>query len=284
MFAYIQIMTVLLRLLLWLALLVVAGYVLLCLLVFFFQNKLAFVPSRSLLFEPSQLPLPVEDVYIPVGERGERINAWYFPVSDTAPVILFCHGNAGNVSHRIDHVELFEKLGVSSLVFDYRGFGKSDGRPTEPNVYEDAMTAYRWLVDVKHVDSRRIIIFGESIGGAVALRTATTVKCGGLVLESTITSARDMGALMFPYLPVGLLLRVQFDNAGLIEKVSVPLLVTHSRTDEIVPYDMGRRLFEAAHEPKQFVELEGGHNDREYLTNLQYIKSLQWLIDRVGGR
>ncbi len=268
------------RVLLIAVLLAIAGYVFLCLLVFLLQNRLVFMPSTEMLFESAQLPIPADDMYIPVG-TAERIHAWYFPASDSAPVVLFCHGNAGNISYRMEHVELFRKLGWSTLLFDYRGYGKSEGSPSETKVYEDARAAYEWLVEVKKIDPKRIIVFGESIGGAVALHTATEVPVGGLVLESTLTSARDMGRLMFRYLPVGLLLRVNFDNVGRIGKLGVPVLVTHSPVDEIVPYEMGRTLFALAPEPKLFVELSGGHNDREYVSNPQYINGLQWLAGQL---
>ncbi len=268
--------------LLWLVIVVAGALLSICVTLYFYQTKLVFYPTREFAITPSQLQLPYEDVYINVTAK-ERIHGWYFradiPDSDKkGPVALFCHGNAGNISHRLETAELILNLGASILLFDYRGYGKSDGSPSEENVYADAEACYQWLLDHKGVDPDQIILFGRSMGGAVTIELARRVKCGGLVIESSFTSATEMGKRMFPLFPIKYLLRYKFDSIRKIGALTCPVLVMHSPDDEIIPFEMGRQLFTAAKEPKQFVTLRGGHNEREYLTDSIYTNALRDLI------
>lgn len=270
------------RMLLW-SVIVVAGTLLsICVALYFYQTKIVFYPTREFAITPSQLQLPYEDVYINITAK-ERIHGWYFPTSNPdsvkdGPVVLFCHGNAGNISHRLETAELILHLGASILLFDYRGYGKSDGSPSEENVYADAEACYNWLVEQKGVNPEQIIFFGRSLGGAVAIELARRVKCGGLVVESCFTSAEEMGKRMFPLFPIKYLLRYKFDSIRKIGSLTCPVLVTHSPDDEIIPFEMGRRLFAAANEPKQFVTLRGGHNEWEYFADSTYTKAQRDLI------
>ncbi len=268
--------------LLWLVIVVAGALLSICVTLYFYQTKLVFYPTREFAITPSQLQLPYEDVYINVTAK-ERIHGWYFradiPDSDKkGPVALFCHGNAGNISHRLETAELILNLGASILLFDYRGYGKSDGSPSEENVYADAEACYQWLLDHKGVDPDQIILFGRSMGGAVTIELARRVKCGGLVIESSFTSATEMGKRMFPLFPIKYLLRYKFDSIRKIGALTCPVLVMHSPDDEIIPFEMGRQLFTAAKEPKRFVTLRGGHNEREYLTDSIYTNALRDLI------
>lgn len=253
-----------------------------CVALYFFQTKLVFYPTREFAVTPSQLQLPYEDVYINVTAK-ERIHGWYFAANNPdsgqeGPVALFCHGNAGNISHRLETVVLILSLGVDILLFDYRGYGKSDGSPSEANIYADAKACYNWLVEQKGVRPENIILFGRSLGGAVAIELARRAKCGGVVVESSFTSAADMGKRMFPFIPIKYLVRYRFDSIGKIGSLTCPVLVTHSPDDDIVPFEMGRRLFAAANEPKRFITLRGGHNDREYLADASYTAALKALM------
>jgi len=256
-------------------------FVTFALFLYFGQGKLIFVPSRSIDTTPDQIGLDYEDVYIEVA-RGERINAWYFPAdnqSDRAPTVLFCHGNAGNISHRLQTMRLLVDLGVNVLLFDYRGYGLSDGSPSEDNVYADASAAYRWLLDGKNCQPTELYLFGRSLGGAVTIDLAGKVDCAGLIVESSFTSAADMGRRLYPFMPIKLLARHELDAVSKIEHLTCPLLVGHSPDDDIIPYDMGQTLFERARSEKQFIVLEGRHNDLLYLDNSKYINTLRQFFE-----
>jgi fermentation-respiration switch protein FrsA (DUF1100 family) len=267
---------------LWSVIVVTGAFLFICVVLYFFQARLVFYPTREYAITPSQLQLAYEDVYVDVTVK-ERIHGWYFPTSNPdnvrkVPVVLFCHGNAGNISHRLETVELILSLGADILLFDYRGYGKSDGSPSEDNVYADAEACYNWLVEQKGVRPEDIILFGRSLGGAVAIELARRVKCGGLVVESSFTSAEEMGKKIFPFTPIKYLLRYGFDSLGKIDSLTCPLLVTHSPDDEIIPFEMGRQLFAAANEPKRFVTLCGGHNERDYFADSIYTVALNDLL------
>jgi len=249
---------------------------------YFNQGRMVFIPMRELVVTPEQLNMTCEDVYIEVAP-GERINAWYFPGNPGRKTILFCHGNAGNISHRLETVQFLKTFEVNVLLFDYRGYGRSDGRPTEEGVYADARAAFDWLVNEKKVAPQNIILFGRSLGGAVAVDLASKVTCGGVVVESSFTSTDELGRKMFPYFPVKFLLRFKFDSLTKIAKLTCPVLVTHSPDDDMIPVEMGRQLYEAAREPKYFIELIGSHNDRDYLENQAYIEGLRDFIFNNNG-
>lgn len=265
------------RMLLWIAGIAAGAFVIFAITLYLMQGKLIFFPTRMLAQTPADWNLTFEDVYIDVVD-GQRIHAWYFPKDTSANTIVLSHGNAGNISHRIESAAYWLSLGANVLLYDYRGYGQSDGTPGERQSYEDIRAAVRWLHEAKDIPSERVVLFGRSLGGAVAVDAATTIPCAGLVVESSFTSAADMGRRMYPFLPIGLLVRYHFDSLSKIGRVSCPVLVSHSPQDEIVPYDMGRTLYEAAPTPKRFVELFGGHNDREYYDIELYRQSLESLI------
>jgi fermentation-respiration switch protein FrsA (DUF1100 family) len=255
-------------------------YLVLCLLVYIFQDRLIFLPDRTLAVTPDQQGMKYENVRIPV-VSAETIHAWYFPSvipSDTAVTVLICHGNAGNISHRLGTARLFLDLGCNVLLFDYRGYGLSDGQASEANAYADARASWDWLVGEKKARPGEIVIFGRSLGGAVAVELAGRVKCRGLILESTFTSVADMAGRLYPLLPVRFLVRTRFDSASRIGSLTCPILMAHSPTDEVVPYELGRKLFEAAGSRARFFDLEGGHNELKSLNNELYRKALRDFI------
>jgi hypothetical protein len=245
-------------------------------LLYFGQGRLIFQPTSKHEATPVQFGLQFETAKIAVTE-AESIHAWYFPCekADSAATVLFCHGNAGNISHRLHTARFLVGLGVNVLLFDYRGYGQSDGMASEVNVYADAEAAYRWLLDEKGVRADRLFLFGRSLGGAVAIELATRVKCAGIVVESSFTSSGDMGQRMFPYLPIRLLVRYRFDSLGKIGRLTCPVLVSHSPDDDIIPYEMGRELFDSAGPNKTFLELEGVHNSHNFSENEKYINGLR---------
>jgi len=241
------------------------------------QGRMVFFPSRTISVTPENVNLAYEDVYLDVG-AGHSIHAWHFPAAEGRKTVLFCHGNAGNISDRLETVQMLVGLDVGVLLFDYRGYGRSDGTPSEERMYADATAAYRWLCRDGAVSPADVIVFGRSLGGAVAVDLASGVECGGLIVESSFTSMAELGRRMYPYMPINLLLRFRFDSLAKIGRVRCPILVTHSPQDELIPFEMGRQLYAAAPAPKRFVELQGGHNEHDYMSNYLYINGLSEFI------
>jgi fermentation-respiration switch protein FrsA (DUF1100 family) len=219
-------------------------------------------------------------------DAGERLHGWYLPGrgdrSPTGRVVLFCHGNGGNISHRLETAKMVTDLGSDMFLFDYRGYGRSGGSPGEAAVYADALACYDWLRREKGWPPSAIIVFGRSLGGAVAIDLAAKRECGGLIVESSLTSTAAMARRMFPFYPAQYLVRYRFEGLAKIPSVNCPVLVTHSPDDEVIPYDMGRRLYEAAGQPRSFLDLRGGHNERDYLYDLEYRRAVGRLLGAKG--
>lgn len=229
----------------------------------FLAQRAAYFPARypEGLWE-LQGQIGAEDVWL-----SPQLHAWWVPAPETPLATLFLHGNAGNLTHRAYRVPEWQAAGSSVLLVDYRGYGKSRGNPSEKGIYQDGETAYQWLL-ARGYAPERIVVHGESLGTAAAVDLASRRKCAGVILEAPFTSGREMAGRLLPLL--GPLVFRGFDQIGKITRVEAPLLVIHGDRDEVVPFEMGRRLFEAARQPKQFWRLEGArHND---------------LIERAGPR
>ncbi len=230
---------------------------------------------------PGQLGRPFEDVFIPV-ERGESVNAWYFPAQKaSSPIVLVCHGNAGNISHRLDLASLLLEAGAGVLLLEYRGYGCSDGKPGEENTYRDAQAAYHWL-RAKGPAGTRIIVYGESLGGGVAAEMALREKVAGLILQSTFTSIPDVGAELFPWLPVRLISTIKYDTRAKLPRLRVPVLLLHSRHDDLIAFHHAEENFAAAHEPKLLIELSGGHNDTLWSSRPAMLAALREFLQKSG--
>ena len=251
------------RTLLLILLLAAASYVLLGAYVYVFQSRLLYfpnIPGRALTATPADIGLSFEEARITTVD-GLELHGWYVPAGTGAPVVLFCHGNAGNISHRLEWLQIFHDMGLAVLLFDYRGYGRSRGAPDEAGTYRDAQAAWDFLTHLKGISPARIVIIGESLGGAIAAHLAKDVaSAGALILISTFTSAPDLASEFYWYLPVRLLARFQYPTAEYVSQVRVPTLVIHSRDDEIAPFSHGRKLFERAAGPKAFLEISGDHN------------------------
>jgi uncharacterized protein len=245
------------------------------LLVYIFQSRMVFYPEveRELAATPASVNLPFEDLHLQTSD-GVDLHGWYIPAAQPQGTVLFLHGNAGNISHRLDSVQLFHRLGYSTLIFDYRGYGNSGGTPTEQGTYRDAETAWRYLTEQRHIPSCRIVLFGESLGGAVASWLAARQKPAALVIASGFTSVPDLGQQLYPYLPVRWLARIRYDTRENLRAVAAPVLIAHSPDDEIIPFEHGRALYAAANPPKQFLELAGGHNDGFIFMRESWVKVL----------
>jgi fermentation-respiration switch protein FrsA (DUF1100 family) len=225
------------------------------------ENYFIFFPDASFERRPEDMPLDYRDVYFHT-EDGERLHGWFFPLNKGNPVILFCHGNAGNISHRLDNIGHLLKRGLQVFIFDYRGYGKSSGRPSEKGVYLDGLAAYDHLIGGELLLPEDIILFGRSLGAAVAIEVALERGVRSLIIESAFTSIRDMSRALVLFRPFAAMLPAHYHNLAKIEKVRVPKLIIHGEKDEIVPFWMGQALFEAAKAPKFFIPIPGaGHND-----------------------
>ncbi len=264
-----------------LLLLVAVCYGAIALYLFIMQPRLLYypdMPGRELEATPADIGLAYEDVDLHTRD-GVQLHAWFIPVERPRATVLFCHGNAGNISHRLDSIRLLHSLGLQVLIFDYRGYGRSEGKPSEEGSYRDVDAAWHYLLDVRGLPGDGIILFGRSLGAAVAADLASRTRPAGVILESAFTSVPDMAAGIYPWLPVRLLSRYRYDNLGKIALITVPLLLVHSRQDEIIPFAQGQRLFERAHEPKQFLEINGGHNDAFLTSRKAYTHGLKSFLD-----
>jgi uncharacterized protein len=246
-----------------------------------FEHSQVFQPYRSMRGTAAALERPWEDVFFEA-QDGVKLNGWFFPAGTNATyashVILFCHGNAGNISHRLESYETLLDAGINLFAFDYRGYGRSSGRPSESGTYQDAMAAYQWLKRKGFAD-RAILVWGESLGGAVAAELAVRAPTGGVVLQSTFTSIPAIGAEVFPWLPVKLICSIKYDTLSKIANIRAPLMILHSESDSIVAFHHGERLFAAARAPKSFCKLFGDHNDSWATDAEKYRTALRELIE-----
>lgn len=238
-----------------LLLLIAAGFVAF---VYFLESKSVFYPSKDIDHTPEEAGLPYEEVVIEAG--NDKIHGWFVARPAHARTVLFFHGNGGNIGDRLDKMFLFDRLGLNVLIIDYSGYGKSTGRPTEQGMYREAEAAYKFLTERKQIRPASIIVYGESLGGAPAVDLAAKHDVGGLILDSTFSSARDMAKHIYPFVP-GFLVRTKLDSQSKIGRVNAPKLFFHSRTDRTVPFELAQKLYRAAGGKKKFVEIQGGHND-----------------------
>jgi fermentation-respiration switch protein FrsA (DUF1100 family) len=260
----------------------VISYVLVLLLIYFFQSRLVFMPYRKLEGTPAQAGILHEEVSLTAAD-GVRLHAWFAPAPgplEPRGTVLFCHGNAGNISHRIENLRKMRSLGLSVLLFDYRGYGRSEGSPSEEGTYLDARAGWDWLANEKRIPADRVIVWGQSLGGAVASHLAAEVAPGALILESTFTSLPDVGADLYPFLPARWLARMRYDSLGNLQRVRCPVLVIHSRQDEQLRFAYAQRLFAAAPEPKEFLEISGGHNEGFLTSGRTYTDGINGFLKR----
>lgn len=265
---------------------IVLAYALVVALVFVFQTRLVYYPEigREVAITPQSYGLAFEPAEIRTSD-GETLQAWWVPAADARGTVLLLHGNAGNMSHRLDYLLMFHRFGYSTLIMDYRGYGRSTGTPSEEGTYRDAEAAWDYLRQARSVRQQDLVIAGESLGGGVASWLAARVAPRAVLLFSTFTSMGDLGSEIYWFLPVRLINRMRYDNVANLERINAPLFVAHSRDDEIVPYAHGRRLFEAAREPKEFLEMRGGHNEGLVFARKEWAAQLGAFLDRhAGGR
>jgi fermentation-respiration switch protein FrsA (DUF1100 family) len=258
-------------------LLVIAGaYLLLVAFVYLTQASMLYlpnIPGRELLAAPDAVRLDYEDITLEASD-GVSVHGWFVP-SDSPRVLLYFHGNAGNISHRLYSIKEFHDLGLSVFIIDYRGYGQSSGKPTEQGLYRDGEAAWRYLTGERGIAPEDIIVFGRSLGGSVASWIAAREKTAALIVESSFTSVPDIGQDAYPWLPVRWLSRFEHSTRNEVAKATCPVLVVHSRDDEIIPFHHGQAIYGAANEPKQFLEIRGGHNDGHAVSATVYSDGIQ---------
>ena len=235
-------------------------YLALAAVLYIMQPKFLYSPERDVSDTPDELGLDFEDVVFKSAD-GLDLSGWYIPAKNSKHTILFCHGNGGNMAHRLDSINIFHNLGLNCFIFDYRGYGDSRGKPSEEGTYMDAMAAYKWLTGEKKMPAVNIIIFGRSLGGSIAAQLAGKVEARALIVESAFTSYVDIGKEYYPYMPVRWFARFGYKTIDYIRNVRCPVMLIYSGNDEIVPFKFGLELYEAANEPKEFIEIFGSHND-----------------------
>ncbi|MFN5397381.1 MAG: alpha/beta hydrolase [Pseudanabaena sp.] len=234
------------------------------------QSNLVFMPSKDVIETPEILSIKFENIQITTRDNV-NLDSWFVPAKDNdlvgKGVILFCHGNGGNISNRISYLPIFRELGLATFLFDYRGYGKSGGTPTEEGTYTDVEAAWQYLTQERQIPPQKIIIYGESLGGAIASYLAQknsqqngNDNAGGLVLASTFTSISDRAAELYPFMPIRFLSRFSYNSIDRLPSIKIPVLVIHSIDDEIIPFHHGERNFQVANQPKKLVRLRGDHN------------------------
>jgi hypothetical protein len=248
----------------------VLAYIGLAIALYLGQSNLVYMPSQELIDTPATIGLKFEDVQLTTKDNV-NLAAWFVPAKDNDQidkgVILFCHGNGGNISNRISYLPIFRDLGLSTFLFDYRGYGKSEGKPSEEGTYADVEAAWQYLTQERQIPPQKIIIYGESLGGAIASYLAQKISqqdsknsAGGLILASTFTSISDRAAELYPFMPIRFLSRFSYNSIDRLPIIKIPILVIHSIDDEIIPFHHGDRNFQVANQPKKLVTLRGDHN------------------------
>jgi len=245
----------------------------------YIESRSIFFPTKNIDLTPADARIPFEDVYLKTTD-DIRIHGWFIPFENAPDAILFCHGNGGNISHRVEKIILLRRSRANIFIFDYRGYGNSQGRPFEKGIYQDAQAAYDYLVKVRKINPKHIILYGESLGCAVAIDLASKERVGGLILEGAFSSGRDMARVIYPFLPTALFFN-KFNSLDKIKKVSQPKLFIHSTSDEIVPYDLAKKLFNQAPQSKQFFDIKGGHNTAFIDSQQDYTRAIVSFVQEL---
>jgi len=261
-----------------------ASYGLVLVTVYLMQGRMLYLssaPGRTLTMTPADARMDYEDVSIETAD-GVTLHGWFIP-GRSPRVLLFFHGNAGNISHRLDSIRQFRNLELSVFIIDYRGYGKSGGRTTESGLYRDADAAWRYLTETRGVHPNNVVIFGRSLGASVAARLATQQDPLALIVESSFTSVPDIAQELYPWLPARWLSRLSHATHDYVQEVHCPVLVIHSRDDEIIPYHHGQAIFAAAPEPRTLLTLRGSHNDAFLWDESSYIEGLWAFLTRASS-
>lgn len=238
----------------------------------YIEKTTLFHPERKIETNPKEIGLDFQDIFFKTPDNL-TLNGWFIPAKNAQYTILFCPGNAGNISHRLDKIKFFNDLGCNIFIFDYRGYGRSKGRPSEKGLYIDVKSAYDYLLS-RPINAQQIIGFGESLGGAIIIDLAFKNKMRALIVENTFSNAKDMAKFIYPFIPYWIF-SSRLDSLGKIKSIGIPKFMVYSLDDEVVPYKLSKKLYEAAPAPKEFMEIRGGHND-------SFIESAAFIKKRIG--
>lgn len=266
-----------------LILIVAASYGVLVIVVYLMQGRMLYlpdVPGRSLTMTPADAGMDYEEVFIETTD-GVTLHGWFIAARSDR-VLLFFHGNAGNISHRLDSIRQFHSLGLSVLIIDYRGYGQSSGRTTEKGIYRDADAAWRFLTEDRGIAASDIVVFGRSLGASAAAQLAAQYQPLALILESSFTSVPEVAQELYPWLPARWLSRLNHATRDFVRDVNCPVLVVHSRDDEIIPFHHGEAIFASANEPRTLLALRGTHNDAFLRDEATYIAGLRQFLAESG--
>jgi hypothetical protein len=244
----------------------------------YFEKRNLYFPLRTIEATPEDINLDYESVTF-MTKDGVQLVGWFIPAKTSRATLIFCHGNGGNISHRLEKIRIFNNLNLDVLIFDYRGYGMSEGSPSEKGLYLDAEVVYNYLVNEKRITTKKIVVYGESLGAAVAVDLASKHDLAGIIIEGGFTSVKDMAKKILPFIPT-FIYASRFDSLEKIKNIKSPKLIFHSVDDEIVPFELGKKLFDAAAEPKEFVELRGGHNDAFLNSQDMFITKIDSFINR----
>jgi fermentation-respiration switch protein FrsA (DUF1100 family) len=257
----------------------IIGFIAFILFVRHLEQKTLFIPAKTITYTPQLKKLAYEDVYFPSGPY--KINGWFIPANPKSATILYCHGNAGNIGDRLDKMEMFHNIGLNVFIFDYRGYGNSQGHSSEKGLYEDARAAYDYLISRGDIDKNKIIDYGTSLGGSVAIDLATQRKFEAIIIDSSFSSAADMARRIYPMIPT-FFMSVKLDSVSKIKNLTIPKLFIHSTQDEVVPFKLGKKLYDAASDPKEFVAIKGGHNDAHWQDQSAFTVGIQNFLKKYG--
>ncbi len=248
------------------------------------EEKFIFFPDSTVDVTPKDAGLSFDDIFFTTDD-GVRLNGWFVPYRGSKITLLWFHGNAGNISHRVENIKLLHaKVNINVFIFDYRGYGRSAGTVSEEGTYKDATAALQYLRSRADVEPKGIIFFGRSLGAAVAADLAAREDCLALILETPFISIREMARAAFPLLPIGPLLRTRYDAVEKIAKLRAPLLVLHGDRDEVVPHEHGKKVFEAAPGTKEFYTIRGAHHNDTYIVGGEaYFRVWKNFIDRAAS-
>jgi len=237
---------------------IILGVFALIALVRYIEEKSIFFPSRDIPVTPKDINLAFEDVYFTTQDHL-KLNGWLIKNPRAQATLLFFHGNAGNISQRLEKIAMFYSMGLNVFIIDYRGYGRSQGHPTEEGIYKDATAAYDYLLARTDIQKDKIIGYGASLGGTVAVDLAVKRKLAALIVDSSFPSAAAVSRAIYPFLPT-VFLKTVMDSIGKVKNITTAKLFIHSINDEIVPFRLGKQLFDAAANPKEFLQVTGGHN------------------------
>ena len=245
----------------------------------YIELRSIFFPVKEIVFNPEAINLSFEDVYLKTRD-DKKINGWFIPYEKAKYTLLFLHGNAGNIGDRLDKINMLRELGLDIFIIDYRGFGRSQGRPSERGMILDAETAYDYLSNRRKISPEKIILYGESLGTVAAVNIASRFPVKAVIIEGGFSSGKDMGRIYYPFIP-SFIFSDMLNSLRNMNKVKAAKLFLHSADDEIVPFTLSKKLFDSASSPKVFKELRGSHNDAFLDSKAEYLSAIKSFINEL---